>query len=248
MVDPRQDQLHRRAITRLAVIAADAYAAPILRSAPRMPLPRLVIGDKTLSSWSLRPWLLLRHFQVPFEEIALPLDTPEFQARIAGYSPTRQVPVLWDGTLHVWDSLAICEYVNERWLDGRGWPADLAVRAQARAAAAEMHSGFAALRTQLPMDLARAPSPAHWDAAAERDITRIQALWASLRAEHGHAGQYLCGEFGIVDAMFAPVALRFASYGVPLFEAAGDYLAALDALPALREWKQGAVRERLGRH
>lgn len=88
-----------------------------------MPLPRLVIGDKTLSSWSLRPWLLLRHFQVPFEEIALPLATPAYHARIAGYSPTRQVPVLWDDTLHVWDSLAICEYINERWLDGRGWPA-----------------------------------------------------------------------------------------------------------------------------
>ncbi|WP_161945034.1 glutathione S-transferase N-terminal domain-containing protein, partial [Xanthomonas nasturtii] len=119
-----------------------------------MPLPRLVIGDKTLSSWSLRPWLLLRHFQVPFEEVALPLNTPEFQSRIAGYSPTRQVPVLWDDALHVWDSLAICEYINERWLDGRGWPAELAVRAQARAAAAEMHSGFAALRSQLPMNLA----------------------------------------------------------------------------------------------
>ncbi|MBB4722880.1 glutathione S-transferase family protein [Xanthomonas euvesicatoria] len=208
-----------------------------------MPLPRLVIGDKTLSSWSLRPWLLLRHFRVPFEEVALPLATPEFQARIAGYSPTRQVPVLWDDTLHVWDSLAICEYINERWLDGRGWPADLAVRAQARAAAAEMHSGFAALRSQLPMNLARTPGPAQWDAAAERDIARVQALWASLRAEHGHAGQFLCGDFGIVDAMFAPVALRFSSYGVPLFEAAGDYLAALDALPALRDWRNGAQRE-----
>ncbi|WDI94589.1 glutathione S-transferase family protein [Xanthomonas campestris] len=212
-----------------------------------MSLPRLVIGDKTLSSWSLRPWLLLRHFQVPFEEVALPLNTPEFQARIAGYSPTRLVPVLWDGTLHVWDSLAICEYVNECWLDGRGWPADPAVRAQARAAAAEMHGGFAALRSQLPMDLARVPGPAHWDATAERDIARIQALWASLRAEHGQGGAFLCGDFGIVDAMFAPVALRFVSYGVPLFEAAGDYLAALDSLPALREWKLDAERERLGR-
>ncbi|RBK70953.1 glutathione S-transferase, partial [Xanthomonas oryzae] len=159
----------------------------------------------------------------------------------------RQVPVLWDDTLHVWDSLAICEYINERWLDGRGWPADLAVRAQARAAAAEMHSGFAALRSQLPMNLARPPGPAQWDAAAERDITRIQALWASLRAEDGQDGPFLCGQFGIVDAMFAPVALRFSSYGVPLFEAAGDYLAALDALPALRDWRNGAKRERVER-
>ncbi|EKQ61623.1 glutathione S-transferase [Xanthomonas citri pv. malvacearum str. GSPB2388] len=110
-----------------------------------------------------------------------------------------------------------------------------------------MHSGFAALRSQLPMNLARTPGPAQWDAAAERDIARVQALWASLRAEHGHAGQFLCGDFGIVDAMFAPVALRFFSYGVPLFEAAGDYLAALDALPALRDWRNGAQRERAAR-
>jgi glutathione S-transferase len=178
-----------------------------------MPLPRLVIGDKNLSSWSLRPWLLLRHFEVRFEEVPLPLDTPEFAARIGAYSPTGRVPVLWDGALQVWDSLAICEYANERWLDGRGWPAASAVRAQARAAACEMHAGFAALRRQLPMQACRRPDGEQWDAQACADIARIVQLWATLRQTHGTGGAFLCGDFGIVDAMFAPVAVRFAGYG-----------------------------------
>jgi glutathione S-transferase len=208
-----------------------------------MPLPRLVIGDKNLSSWSLRPWLLLRHFAVPFEELALPLNTPEFAERIGAYSPTGRVPVLWDGDLQVWDSLAICEYANERWLDGRGWPAAPEVRAQARAAACEMHSGFAALRRQLPMQACRRPEGRRWDAEAQHDIARIVQLWATLRAAHGAGGAFLCGAFGIVDAMFAPVAVRFAGYGVEVPAEAAAYLAALEALPAMREWRAGAVAE-----
>ncbi|WP_369976815.1 glutathione S-transferase family protein [Xanthomonas bundabergensis] len=208
-----------------------------------MPLPRLVIGDKNLSSWSLRPWLLLRHFEVPFEEVPLPLDTPEFAARIGAYSPTGRVPVLWDGALQVWDSLAICDYANERWLDGRGWPAAPAVRAQARAAACEMHAGFAALRRQLPMQACRRPDGAHWDAEAWADIARIVQLWATLRETHGAGGAFLCGGFGIVDATFAPVAVRFAGYGVQVPAHAADYMAALEALPAMREWRAGAAAE-----
>lgn len=208
-----------------------------------MPHPRLVIGDKNLSSWSLRPWLLLRHFEVAFDEVPLPLDTPEFAARIGDYSPTGQVPALWDGDLQVWDSLAICEYANERWLDGRGWPADPDVRALARSAASEMHSGFAALRRQLPMQTCRQPGGASWDAAAQRDIDRIQALWAWMRARCEEDGPFLCGGFGIVDAMFAPVALRFAGYGVPVDAVAADYMAALEALPALRQWRADAAAE-----
>ncbi|MBN6149911.1 glutathione S-transferase family protein [Xanthomonas sp. AmX2] len=208
-----------------------------------MPLPRLVIGDKNLSSWSLRPWLLLRHFAVPFEEVPLPLDTPEFAERIGDYSPTGRVPALWDGTLQIWDSLAICEYANERWLDGRGWPAALEVRAQARAAACEMHSGFLALRRQLPMQACRRPDGCRWDAEAQDDIERIVQLWDTLRSAHGAGGPFLCGEFGIVDAMFAPVAVRFAGYGVEVPPAAAEYLAALEALPALRQWRDDAAAE-----
>ncbi len=205
--------------------------------------PVLVIGNKNYSSWSLRPWLLLRHFGVDFDEIRLPLDTPEFHARIREYSPTARVPALRDGELSLWDSLAICEYANERWLDGRGWPCDRAARALARAAAAEMHSGFADLRGQLPMNSRRKPDGYRWDAAAQRDIDRVQALWGELRERFGAGGDFLCGDFGIVDAMFAPVAVRFDGYGVPAAGAAAEYLQALLAVPALREWREAAAAE-----
>lgn len=206
-------------------------------------MPLLVIGNKNYSSWSLRPWLLLRQFGVAFDEQLLNLDTPEFHAQIGAWSPTRRVPVLHDDGLLVWDSLAICEYANERWLDGRGWPQTLAGRAQARAAAAEMHSGFAALRGQLPMNCRRQPDGYRWDAAAEADIARVQQLWAWLRAAHGDGGDFLCGGFGIVDAMFAPVAMRFIGYGVAMDDHAARYVDALCALPAMREWRVAAEAE-----
>ncbi len=206
-------------------------------------MPLLVIGNKNYSSWSLRPWLLLRQFGVAFEERLIPLDTPEFDDEIGRWSPTRRVPVLHDEGLVVWDSLAICEYANERWLDGRGWPASLQTRAQARAAAAEMHAGFGALRQQLPMNCHRRPDRYRWDAAADADIARVQALWAQLRSSRGAGGEFLCGEFGIVDAMFAPVAMRFVGYGVAMDDVASQYVGALCALPAMREWRAAAESE-----
>ena len=205
--------------------------------------PVLVIGNKNYSSWSLRPWLLLRHFGVDFDEVRLALDTPEFVAEIGRHSPSGKVPALHDGDVQVWDSLAICEYANERWLDGRGWPMDLRRRALARAAAAEMHSGFVALRSQLPMNSRRTPDAYHWDAAAQRDIDRIRALWRDLRRAEGGEGDFLFGDFGIVDAMFAPVAVRFDGYGVSLEGEAGAYQQALLALPAMHEWRQAGARE-----
>jgi len=208
-----------------------------------MTRPVLVIGNRNYSSWSLRPWLLLRQFGVEFDEVVLALDTPEFAAQALRHSPTGKVPALRDGDLVLWDSLAICEYANERWLGGRGWPAELPRRALARAAAAEMHSGFAALRTQLPMNSRRRPDVDRWDAAAQRDIDRVQALWRSLRRGHGTGGDFLFGDFGIVDAMFAPVAIRFDGYGVALDDTAAAYLQALSALPALRQWRQAAEQE-----
>ncbi|HTD29132.1 MAG TPA: glutathione S-transferase, partial [Xanthomonadaceae bacterium] len=144
-------------------------------------MPVLVIGNKNYSSWSLRPWLLLRHFGVAFDEVRILLDTPQFSAEVRQWSPSSRVPAFHDGALAVWDSLAICEYVNERWLDGRGWPADASVRAQARSTAAEMHSGFAALRKQLPMNCRRTPNSYRWNADAQADIDRIQALWLQMR-------------------------------------------------------------------
>jgi glutathione S-transferase len=203
----------------------------------------LVIGNKNYSSWSLRPWLLLRHFGVEFAEMRLPLDTAEFHARIGQWSPTRRVPVLRDGDLAVWDSLAICEYANERWLAGRGWPAALEARTVARCAAAEMHSGFAALRTQLPMNVRRQPDAYRWDQDAAADIERVQALWRELRVRFGAGGDFLCGSFGIVDAMFAPVVFRFRGYGVRTDDTASAWIDAMLALPAMQEWDAAAQAE-----
>lgn len=206
-------------------------------------IPLLVIGNRNYSSWSLRPWLLLRHFGIGFNECRLPMDTPIFEREIGALSPTRKVPVLYDGDLVVWDSLAICEYANERWLGGQGWPAGIGDRARARAAAAEMHSGFAALRSQLPMSCRRKPDGYRWDAAVQADIDRVQRLWDELRSRRSEEGEFLCGRFGIVDAMFAPVVVRFTGYGVPLEPSAAAYAEAIRALPALREWHALAAAE-----
>ena len=203
----------------------------------------LVIGNKNYSSWSLRPWMVLRTFGVPFDEVMLQLDTPEFQAEIARWAPNRRVPALHDDALVIWDSLAICEYLNERYLDGRGWPADVAARAHARSAAAEMHSGFTALRTQMPMNMRRTPDAYRGDAAAAKDIARVQQLWGELRARHGAGGEFLCGAFSIVDAMFAPVVSRFLSYGVPMDATAQAFADAIQGLDAWREWRAAGEAE-----
>jgi glutathione S-transferase len=203
----------------------------------------LIIGNKNYSSWSLRPWLLLRHFGIEFDEIVLPLDTPEFYQRIGQYSPNGRVPALHVGDEIIWDSLAICETANERWLGDRGWPTEPRARAAARSAAAEMHSGFAAMRSQLPMNCRRQPRAPHWDANASKDIARIEQLWQDLRSRHGAGGDFLCGEFGIVDAMFAPVCVRFRGYGPSLGEQALAYMQTIFALPAMREWQAGADAE-----
>ena len=204
---------------------------------------RLVIGNKNYSSWSLRPWLLMRHFGVLFEELMLPLDTPDFRERIVRYSPTGRVPVLNVGEEVIWDSLAICEVVNERFLSGRAWPGATMARAAARCASAEMHAGFAALRAQLPMNCRREATPPHWDANAGRDIARVQQLWGDLRRQYGASGNFLAGEFGIVDAMFAPVCIRFRVYGVATDETSSAYIEAVYALPAMREWLAAARDE-----
>lgn len=209
----------------------------------RMSQPVLYIGNKNYSSWSLRPWLLLSHFGVDFAERLLWLDTPEFAAEVAKASPSRRVPVLHDQGRVIWDSLAICEYVNETWLGGRGWPQDPGLRALARSAACEMHSGFGALRGQLPMNCGRQPNAYRWNAEAQVDIDRVQALWAQLRAAAGGQGAFLCGEFGIVDAMFAPVVIRFRGYGVELNDTSRAYVDAMLGLPSLKAWIEAGIAE-----
>ena len=203
----------------------------------------LVIGNKNYSSWSLRPWLLMTQYKLPFNETKLALDTPEFYQRIASYSPAARVPVLRDGDEIIWDSLAICEVINERYLDGKAWPKDLTARAAARSASAEMHSGFGSLRSQLPMNCHRKSDAYRWKEDADRDILRIQALWNDLRTRFGASGGFLCGEFGIVDAMFAPVCVRFKTYGVALDEHAFQYVNIIYSLPAMQAWLAEAELE-----
>jgi len=201
-----------------------------------MPELTLVIGNKNYSSWSLRPWLVLRHFGVPFEEVRLPLDTREFELNIGRYSPSGRVPVLLDGGLRVWESLAICEYVAERYVMGEAWPGDREARAAARAVSCEMHAGFTALRSELPMNCRGHRAGVVPTPAARADIDRITALWHDCRSRWGGAGPWLFGEFSIADAMYAPVALRFDTYGVDIPAAAEAYVGALLAHPALQEW------------
>jgi glutathione S-transferase len=204
---------------------------------------RLVIGNKNYSSWSLRPWLFMRHHGIAFEEVRLPLDTDAYRERIGSLSPTGRVPVLHDGDRIVWDSLAILEYLADLHPELGGWPRDEGARALARCIAAEMHSGFADLRSGLPMNCTRTCSLHAISAGARRDIERVQAVWSQARQAYGHDGPFLFGRFGIADAMYAPEAIRFRGYGVPLDATAQAYVEALYALPAMREWLAGAAAE-----
>jgi len=201
----------------------------------------LTIGNKNYSSWSLRPWILMKHLGLAFDERLMTLDTPEFARDIASASPTRRVPILKHGALLVWDSLAICEYVCE--LAGRGWPADRAARAVARSVCAEMHSGFSILRSQWPMN-ARAEGR-HTAPNPERfaDIGRIEDLWADCRARFGTDGPWLFGDYSAADAMYAPVVLRFRTYGARLRDTSAAYVGTVLADPHLRDWLKSAAAE-----
>jgi glutathione S-transferase len=202
----------------------------------------LVIGDKQLSSWSLRPWLVLRHLGLEFEERSLPLDTELFRSEVKQWSPTGRVPVLLDGTLRVWDSLAICEYASEL-AGGSGWPESREARADARAISAEMHSGFAAMRRTWPMQAASRGLPAALGRDAAADVARIEAIWSERRERHVAQGPWLYGRFCIADAMYAPVALRFASYGARLDTLAQAYVEQWLADAHLNAWLEGAAAE-----
>ncbi len=202
----------------------------------------LVIGNKNYSSWSLRAWFFLRHTGAPFREVRIPLDQADTKAHIARYSPAGRVPVLVDGNVTVWDSLAICEYLSETVLGGRGWPAGVRDRAVARSIAAEIHSGFQALRSELPMNC-RARRRVEPSAAARADIARVLAIWESCRSSHAAGGPWLFGGFSVADAMYAPVAFRFQTYSVAMTGAASRYAQALLAHPALVEWAAAAAAE-----
>lgn len=208
-----------------------------------MPPLTLVIGNKNYSSWSMRPWLLMRQAGIPFDEVRIPLYTPQSAATLAKWSPSGKVPALHGDNIVVWDSLAICETLAERFPDGDLWPRDPLAQAVARSISAEMHSGFAALREQMSMNIR-----AHWPGqgrttASLADVARILAIWTDCRARFGAGGDFLFGRFSIADAMYAPVVLRFQTYGVALDGPAKGYAEAILALPALREWVADAVAE-----
>jgi glutathione S-transferase len=205
--------------------------------------PTLVIGNKNYSSWSLRPWLALRMAVIPFDEIVIPLYEPDSKPAILRHSPAGKVPILHHGNVTVWDSLAICEYAAELAASAGLWPADAAARAHARSISAEMHSGFAALRQALPMNLRAVGARIPIEATVQAEIDRIVAIWEDCRSRFGAGGPFLFGAFTIADAMFAPVATRFRSYGVPLPAAAQAYVDAIRALPAMQEWASAGVAE-----
>jgi glutathione S-transferase len=206
--------------------------------------PVLVIGNKNYSSWSLRPWLALRTAGIDFEEVLIPLYVPGAKEAILRHSPAGHVPVLRHGDVTVWDSLAICEYAAEVLAPRAGlWPADPAARAHARSISAEMHAGFSALRQALPMNLRADGARIPIEPPVQAEIERVAALWEDARARFGVGGPFLFGAFTIADAMYAPVATRFHSYGVPLPRAAQAYAEAVRALPAMREWAAAGVAE-----
>lgn len=206
---------------------------------------QLVIGNKNFSSWSLRPWLLLKQAGLPFREIPVRLRQADTKAQILAHSPSGKVPALIDGDLTVWDSLAICEYLAEKASLNQVdlWPADPKARAEARSVSAEMHSGFAALRQQMSMEVAASRPGEGQTPEVLADIARIADLWTSCRERFAAAGPFLFGDFSVADAMYAPVAFRFHTYGVELPPLAAAYRDTLLALPAMQEWAAGARAE-----
>ncbi|MDQ8036666.1 MAG: glutathione S-transferase family protein [Pedobacter sp.] len=205
---------------------------------------QLLIGNRNYSSWSLRPWLFLRMSGVAFDTRRIPLYAEGSKAEILKYSPSGKVPLLIDGDLHVWDSLAICEYAIDRFSLSRAWPEDRAERAEARSIVAEMHSGFTALRSQLSMNCRRVPAVAKFDEAAAADIERIDAIWTTCRHRFSKRGPGLFGEWSLVDAFYAPVVLRFDRYRLPCSQLARDYQDNVLALPAMQEWIEAARLEK----
>ncbi len=203
----------------------------------------LVIGNKNYSSWSMRPWLAMRVAGVPFDEVRIPLYEAETTASLMRWSPSGLVPLLQEGELKVWDSLAICEYLAERFPECGLWPADPAARAVARAVSAEMHAGFSGLRTAMVMNVRRRYPDRGRTPECLKDIERVLAIWTDCRRRFGNGGDFLFGRFSIADAMYAPVVLRFQTYAVALDGVARQYADAVLALPAVQEWVEAAGQE-----
>lgn len=204
---------------------------------------KLIIGNKNYSSWSLRPWLVLKAFGVSFEEVGLGLFSESFYTELAKHSPVGKVPVLVDDDINVWDSLAICEYLNENYLNNQGWPKGKAQRAQARAFVAEMHSGLFSIRNEMPMNC-RGKKKITLSEGAIKEVQWVNNSWTNLRKQHAHQGDYLFGAFSLADAFFAPVVFRFKTYGVPIMEESQHYADTMLNHPAMQEWLIAAQNEK----
>jgi glutathione S-transferase len=208
---------------------------------------KLVIANKTYSSWSLRPWLLMTELGIPFEEVLIPFgptfDDPDWKRSVFAYTPAGKVPALIDGGIRVWDSLAIMEYLAEARPDLAIWPRDPAARAMARSVAAEMHAGFGALRGACPMNLGQVHPARDRGPQVAKDVARVQAIWTEARGRFGGDGAFLFGSFGAADAMFAPVTARFTGYSIPLEPVCAAYAEAVQATRGYRAWREAALAE-----
>jgi glutathione S-transferase len=201
----------------------------------------LIIGNKNYSSWSFRPWIAMKVAGISFEERVISLNDPDFKRAIASVSKNGRVPAIDDDGVHVWESLAVLEYLAETFPQAKLWPLDVQARAHARAIAAEMHAGFSALRSECPMNFWRPVKRRELSVEALADAARIDAMWSECLARYG--GPFLFGSFGAADAMYAPVVSRFHTYAVEVGESSRAYMDAMMALPAWGEWKEAALKE-----
>jgi glutathione S-transferase len=203
----------------------------------------LVIGNKNYSSWSMRPWLAMKAAGIAFEEIVISLDAPDFKQRLSGISGTGKVPALVDGEVHVWESLAILEYLAEKFPQAGLWPANAEARAHARAIASEMHASFVPLRRHCPMNIWRPVKKRDLTPEVSANVRRIDAMWTDCRVRFGKGGPFLFGKFTAADAMYAPVVSRFHTYAIDVGPASRTYMDAVMALAAWAEWTSAAVKE-----
>lgn len=208
---------------------------------------KLVIANKVHSSWSMRPWLLLKAFGIPFEEVLIPFgptfDDPAWKAEVARYTPAGKVPALIDGEITVWESVAILEYIADRFPETAIWPKDRAARALARSIVAEMHAGFSALRNACPVNLGKRHAPKDRGPKVAADVARVTQIWNDCRKCYGAGGPFLFGDFTAADAMYAPVCTRFRSYSITVDPVSEAYCDAIYALPAFKAWREAALAE-----
>ncbi|MGH2974487.1 MAG: glutathione S-transferase family protein [Solirubrobacterales bacterium] len=203
----------------------------------------LVIGNKNYSSWSMRPWLLMRQRGIEFDEVQVPLRQPDSLERKLAYSPAGKVPILIDADVRIWESLAIVEHLAEKFPEKQLWPAESEARAVARSVSAEMHAGFVSLRSHMPLNCRAHRPEAGRGPGVQEDIDRVGEIWRECRTRYGAAGEFLFGDFTAADAMFAPVASRFQTYGIELGRVEMAYAGAVIALPAVMDWIESARKE-----